>query len=100
MTIRTIALITTASLLAACSGAADTAEKVAAKTENTVKETVTKVAGPADAAVKTKGASLAELPAGTYKSEQGHAYIAFQYDHQGFSTFQNRLFAGARRMRL
>ncbi len=74
MTFRMIALITVASLLAACSAATDTAQTAAAKTENTVKE------------VMAKGADMSTLPAGTYKSEQGHAYVAFQYDHQGFSN--------------
>jgi len=32
-----------------------------------------------------KGVDLSDLPAGTYKSEQGHAYVAFQYSHQGYS---------------
>lgn len=81
MTIRTIALLTTASLLAACSGAVDSAKTETAKVEAKASEVVSKVAGD----VTPKGADLAALPAGTYKSEQGHAYIAFQYDHQGFS---------------
>ena len=81
MTIRTIALLTTSSLLAACSGAVDSAKTETAKVEAKASEVVSKVAGD----VTPKGADLAALPAGTYKSEQGHAYIAFQYDHQGFS---------------
>ena len=81
MTIRTIALLTTASLLAACSGAVDSAKTETAKVEAKASEVVSKVAGD----VTPKGADLSALPAGTYKSEQGHAYIAFQYDHQGFS---------------
>jgi len=79
MTIRHIALITTAALLAACSGAETT--ETASKIEQTVSEVKTSVAGE----VEMKGADLSELPAGTYKSEQGHAYVAFQYSHQGFS---------------
>jgi len=81
MTIRTIALLTAASLLAACSGATEAAKTETAKVESKATEVVSKVAGD----VAPKGADLSALPAGTYKSEQGHAYIAFQYDHQGFS---------------
>jgi len=65
----------------ACSAATDAAKTETAKLESKPAEVVSKVAGE----VAPKGASLADLPAGTYKSEQGHAYIAFQYDHQGFS---------------
>jgi len=73
MTIRTIALLTTASFLVACSAAADSAKTETVKVETKATEVI------------SKGADLSALPAGTYKSEQGHAYIAFQYDHQGFS---------------
>jgi len=81
MTLRMIALISAASCLAACSAATDTAKTESAKLESKATEVVSQVAGD----VAPKGASLDALPAGTYKSEQGHAYIAFQYDHQGFS---------------
>jgi len=74
MTFRYLTLISAAAVLAACSGATDTVTTVAS-------DTVTKVA----AEVEMKGADLSELPSGTYKSEQGHAYVAFQYWHQGFS---------------
>ena len=73
MTFRKFALISTAALLAACSAATDTAETAAAKTETAAKK------------VMSAGADISTLPAGTYKSEQGHAYVAFQYDHQGYS---------------
>lgn len=76
MTIRQIALMTTAAFLAACSGA-----ETSSKIEQTVTDVKTSVAGE----VEMKGADLSELPAGTYKSEQGHAYVAFQYSHQGYS---------------
>ena len=78
MTIRHIALITTAAILAACSASTDS---VPAKLDRTVAEVKTSVASE----VEMRGADLSELPAGTYKSEQGHAYVAFQYSHQGFS---------------
>ncbi len=74
MHLRHLALISAAALLAACSNAADVSDKVSAK----VGDTVASVAKPI-------GADLSELPAGTYKSEQGHAYVAFQYSHQDFS---------------
>jgi len=79
MTIRHIALMTTAAFLAACSGAETT--ETASKIEQTVTEVKTSVAGE----VEMKGVDLSDLPAGTYKSEQGHAYVAFQYSHQGYS---------------
>ncbi len=74
MTLRHLTLISAAALLAACSGASDTVKTAAS-------DTVTKVAGE----VEMKGADLSGLPSGTYKSEQGHAYVAFQYWHQGYS---------------
>ena len=75
MTIRHLALISAAACLTACSGATDTVKTAAS-------DTVTKVAANAE---MMKGADLSELPSGTYKSEQGHAYVAFQYWHQGYS---------------
>lgn len=81
MTIRHIALMSAAALLAACSAATDTVSSEASKLETKAAATVTKVAGD----VKMKGADLSGLPSGTYKSEQGHAYVAFQYSHKGFS---------------
>lgn len=81
MTLRTLALLSAATLLAACSAAADGAKNEAAKLKDSAGAVAAKVA----ANDTLKGADLSALPAGTYKSEQGHAYIAFQYDHQGFS---------------
>jgi polyisoprenoid-binding protein YceI len=63
----TALLATTALLLSACSPAANTAEAAPAMAEKAV------------------GADLSALPSGTYKSEQGHAYVAFQYWHQDYS---------------
>ena len=80
MTIRHIALITTASILAACSGATETAQTQTAEVGKALAK-VTKVAGE----VEKRGADLSALPAGTYKSEQGHTYVAFQYLHQGYA---------------
>lgn len=80
MTIRHIALVSTAALLVACGGT-DSADTTTTKVERTIAEVKTSVAGD----VERVGADLSELPAGIYKSEQGHAYVAFQYSHQGFS---------------
>lgn len=74
MTLRHLTVISAAALLAACSGATDSVKPEAAAA-------VTKTASE----VAIKGADLSELPSGTYKSEQGHAYVAFQYSHQGYS---------------
>ena len=79
MTIRHIALLSTAALLAACSASTESAP---AKLDKTVTEAITSVASE----VEMRGADLSELPAGTYKSEQGHAYVTFQYSHNGFSN--------------
>ncbi len=81
MTIRNLALISTAALLMACSNAAEVADSASETVKRTAAEAVTSVAGE----VEMRGADISELPAGTYKSEQGHAYVAFQYLHQGFS---------------
>ena len=86
MTIRKIALLAAASMLVACSAATETAQTKTAEAAKTVakvaSDATTKVAGE----VEKRGADMSTLPAGTYKSEQGHAYVAFQYDHQGFSN--------------
>ena len=82
MTIRTIALLAAASMLVACSAATETAQTKTAEAAKTVAKVTTQVAGE----VEKRGADMSALPAGTYKSEQGHAYVAFKYDHQGFSN--------------
>ena len=73
-----LTLISTAVLLSACSNGADTNT---AKMDRTVVEAATDVAGE----IEMRGADLSALPSGTYKSEQGHAYVAFQYWHQEYS---------------
>lgn len=45
-------------------------------------ETVTAVASEVEMA---KAFDFSSLPAGTYTDEDGHAYIQFSYDHQGYS---------------
>jgi polyisoprenoid-binding protein YceI len=82
MTLRTLAFIGAASVLAACSGATETAQTQTKEVGKTIAKVSAKVAGE----VEKSGADLSALPAGTYKSEQGHAYVAFTYSHQGFSN--------------
>ena len=81
MTIRHIALMSTAAFLVACSAATDTAETMSKTADRTIADVKTSVAGD----IEMRGADLSDLPTGTYKSEQGHAYVAFQYWHQGYS---------------
>jgi polyisoprenoid-binding protein YceI len=71
-------LISMAALLAACSNGTDASTT---KLDTNVVEAITDVASK----VEMRGADLSELPSGTYKSEQGHAYVAFQYWHQQYS---------------
>ena len=73
----TVALI----LLSACSGQV---EKVAESATNAAAQTTETAAKVADAVAP--GVDITELPAGIYESESGHAYIAFQYNHSGYSN--------------
>ena len=59
--------------LIACADAGSTVEASEA-------ETPTAVASEVETAF-----DFSELPAGTYTDEDGHAYIQFSYDHQGYS---------------
>ena len=89
--------ILAAGLLIGCAQAESAAEKVAetatAKTSEVTQKTADKVKdvskGAADAAQSMKpsapGVNISDAPSGTYKAEAGHAYIAFSYDHQGYS---------------
>ncbi|MGB0907649.1 MAG: YceI family protein [Maricaulaceae bacterium] len=63
-TLRLITATAAAALLMGCSAAKDTASDTA----------------------MTPGADISAAPSGTYKSEQGHAYVAFSYSHQGYSN--------------
>ena len=65
-------------LLGACSQAS-----VEAATEKT-QEVATKSMAAAETAMKPNEL-IGSVPSGTYKSESGHAYIAFTYSHQGYS---------------
>jgi len=80
---KTLLTVSAISLLAACSQAnvEAAAESAADKTKN--------VAAKTTAAVETAltpDKMISEIPSGTYKSESGHAYIAFTYSHQGYSN--------------
>lgn len=81
MTLRYTALLSTAIVLTACSAATETTETVTSQIEQTVGEAQTSASTESE----KQGADISGLPAGTYISDQGHAYVAFQYSHQGFS---------------
>jgi len=70
-------------LLAGCSGQVENAaDKAAAKAS----EVATKTANAAsEMAEGVMGPDITTLPAGVYESDSGHAYIAFSYDHAGYS---------------
>lgn len=91
--------ILAAGLLLGCAQAENAAEKAAAKTTETVQktaqnatETVTEAVGKTAKAtmqgakkMTRPGVDIGEAPSGVYNSEQGHAYVAFTYSHQGYS---------------
>jgi len=70
-------------LLVGCSGQVENAaDKAAAKAS----EVATKTANAAsNLAEDVMGPDITTLPAGVYESDSGHAYIAFSYDHAGYS---------------
>jgi polyisoprenoid-binding protein YceI len=53
-----------------------------ASVETTANDPVTAVASEVE---MTEAFDFSALPAGTYTDENGHAYIQFSYDHQGYS---------------
>lgn len=70
-------------LLAGCSGQVENAaDKVASKASEVAAKTTDAASNMAEGVV---GPDITTLPAGIYESESGHAYIAFSYDHQGYS---------------
>jgi len=77
--------------LSACSAASDTtasAQEAASEVSAEVKSAGSDAAkkyGDKGKKALTPGADIGAAPAGVYKSESGHAYIAMSYDHQGFS---------------
>lgn len=104
--IMTTALVTSTAFLAACSQAESAAEKATEKVQDVAastaektqdalasaaQQTASKVEQAKETAMEMSGkmsnpgADLSALPSGTYKSEQGHAYVAFTYWHQGYT---------------
>ena len=85
--------ILAAGLLIGCAQAESAAEATAAKTAEAAQKTTDKmketVKGAAETAKSMKpsapGVDISTAPAGTYKSEATHAYITFQYLHQGYA---------------
>ena len=74
--------------LVACSGAdvSERAEEIADRTALSASEASEAVRATASKLEPMgEGVDLTTLPAGTYADEDGHAYIQFSYDHQGFS---------------
>ena len=75
----------------ACSAANDTtatAQETVSQAASDVKSAgsdAVKKAGEKGKKALTPGADISAAPAGVYKSDSGHAYIAMSYDHQGFS---------------
>jgi len=65
----------------ATSAATESAKSTVSAATEKAKQTVETAAGK----MENPGADLSELPSGTYKSEQGHAYVAFTYWHQGYT---------------
>lgn len=61
----------------ATDAAKSTVENTTDKATKAVKEMADKMERP--------GADLSTLPSGTYKSEQGHTYVAFTYWHQDYA---------------
>jgi|GEM_PF-58024 len=94
----TTALIAATALIG-CTEANQTADQVKESTVAAAQETKTAVASATETAknatekvvadvrdkMENPGADLSELPSGTYTEDQGHAYIAFSYSHQGYS---------------
>jgi len=66
----------------AVSKTADVAKDTMSAAKDTVKATAS---ATAKGKPSRQGVSIGEAPSGIYKSEQGHAYVAFTYLHQGYS---------------
>lgn len=89
--------ILAAGLLIGCGAATNTAENTATdavqKTAQLAGEKAKKIHGDKKHGDKMRdgkkmnrpGVDISAAPSGIYKSEQGHAYIAFSYDHNGYS---------------
>ncbi len=87
--------VCTAALMAGCSQVESGADAAKSAANDTVSNAGTAVAqkvkgeghgsGTKGDKRSLPGADISTAPAGTYKSEAGHAYIAFSYLHQGYS---------------
>lgn len=76
----------TIALLTACGQVKDVAQEAADTASSAANSAVNSVAETAkDAADLLPGADISQALSGTYVSEDAHAYITFQYLHQGFS---------------
>ena len=72
------------SLLAGCSGQVENAaDKVASAANDVATKTADAAGNMADS---VKGPDISTLPSGIYESDSGHAYIAFSYNHSGYSN--------------
>jgi len=70
----------------ATEAAAAQASEAAQKTTDKMKDAAKSVKDTAQSMKPSApGADISTAPSGIYKAEAGHAYIAFSYDHQGFS---------------
>jgi len=70
----------------ATEAAAAQASEAAQKTTDKMKDAAKNVKDTAQSMKPSApGADISTAPSGIYKAEAGHAYIAFSYDHQGFS---------------
>ena len=78
-----LALLAAVPFLFACADAdvSQQAENIADRTDLSE----TQAAEVVDAVAPKPAVDMSALPAGTYRDEDGHAYIQFSYDHQGFS---------------
>ena len=78
-------------LLAGCAQAEQASQKVttsAAEATDTIKSAsnVVKTAAKSTAKTTQSGVSIHTAVPGVYKSEASHAYITFQYLHQGYAV--------------
>jgi len=82
---KNVAVLTVSALILTACGEAETAvENVEANADAAVET----LAGTAEEVVAelSEDLDISTMPAGTYSDEDGHAYIAFSYSHQGYSN--------------
>ena len=85
---RAIWIVAASALLAACNEATDVPDRVeaAAGGEVDTREELELATAAAAGAELREDQDVTTLPGGRYVDEDGHAYIAFSYSHQGFSN--------------